>query len=83
MAASQTTPKSGYQYLLTPIAPVATSGTPAGFTSSAHPSVTTGASQTGTRRFYSDEVGVIFFDTTLGSDYNATTRPTTGTAIGN
>jgi type IV pilus assembly protein PilA len=79
-AATAATPKSGYNYMVTLAA--ATTAAPAGYTSSAKPSSSTGVTQTGTRRFYSDQVGVVYFDVTLGADY--TVNPAVGgTAIGN
>jgi prepilin-type N-terminal cleavage/methylation domain-containing protein len=82
---SGTTPKSGYIYKVTTVDPVASTGTQAGYTSSARPSVTSGVTQTGTRRFFSDQAGVIYADSaTLGSDY--TTNPVSaadGKVIGN
>jgi type IV pilus assembly protein PilA len=75
-----TTPKSGYLYMVTLAA--ATTAAPASYTSSARPGSSAGVTQTGTRRFYSDQVGVVYFDTTLDVDY--TTNPAAGgTAIGN
>jgi type IV pilus assembly protein PilA len=73
------TPKSGYLYMVTVIAP--TGGAQAQYTSSARPAVTTGVTATGTRRFMSDETGVIFYDSSLTADFTAT--PATGTPIGN
>ena len=79
---SATTPKSGYIYNVAITAADPATGTQAGYTSSVRPSVTSGITQTGTRRFYSDETGVMYFDTTLGADY--TTHPAAGgTALGN
>jgi type IV pilus assembly protein PilA len=66
-------PKSGYLYLITPLLSTANAGAPA-YTSSAHPSIVSGIGQSGTRRFYSDEVGVIYYDpnpATLSNDYTA------------
>ena len=74
-ATASTAPKSGYWYAVTP-----TNNTnPKTYVSSALPSNTSGATQTGTRRFSSDQSGVIFFDTTLTSHATAST----GTALGN
>ena len=74
-ATASTTPKSGYWYSVTP-----TNNTnPRTYVSSALPSNTSGATQTGTRRFSSDQSGVIFFDTTLTAHASAST----GTALGN
>jgi type IV pilus assembly protein PilA len=79
---SAAAPKSGYIYNVAIVAADPATGTQAGYTSSTRPSVTSGVTQTGTRRFYSDETGVIYFDTTLGADY--TTHPAAGgTALGN
>jgi type IV pilus assembly protein PilA len=79
---ASTTPKSGYFYKVTIVPSDPTNGVLAGFTSSARPAVTTGVTLSGTRRFYSDEVGVIYYDTTMGSDY--TTHPAAvGSTIGN
>jgi type IV pilus assembly protein PilA len=74
-ATASTTPKSGYWYSVTPTNTV----NPKIYVSSALPSTTSGVTQTGTRRFSSDQNGVILFDTTL--DAQATSA--TGTALGN
>jgi type IV pilus assembly protein PilA len=73
-ATAATSAKSGYIYLMTPIAPG--SGTPASYIGGSYPAGTSGLTQTGTRRFLTDASGVIFYDTTLS------TPPTTGTASG-
>ncbi|MGZ5435028.1 MAG: type II secretion system protein [Pyrinomonadaceae bacterium] len=72
-------PKSGYMFMITVIAPAG--GAQAQYTSSARPAVVGGITGTGTRRFMSDETGVMFFDTTLGADFTAS--PAVGTALGN
>ena len=73
-ATSAANAKSGYIYLMTPLA--AGSGTPASYIGGCYPAGTSGITQTGTRRFLTDASGVIFFDTTLSAP------PTTGTASG-
>jgi prepilin-type N-terminal cleavage/methylation domain-containing protein len=74
--------KSGYLFNVATVAADPTTGTQAGYTSSGRPSVNSGVTQTGTRRFYSDETGVIRYDTTLNADY--TTNPAAGgTLTGN
>jgi type IV pilus assembly protein PilA len=81
-AASTKAPKSGYLYKVTTQDPDATTGEQARYTSSARPGTTSGVTQTGTRRFWSDETGVIKYDTTLSSDMT-TIGPSGGTEIGN
>ena len=71
--------KSGYIYLMTPLAAVA--GSPASYIGGAYPSGTSGITQTGTRRFLSDVSGVIYYDSTLSAP--PTTGTASGTAIGN
>ena len=71
--------KSGYIYLVTPLA--AGAGTPASYIGGAYPSGTSGITQTGTRRFLSDVSGVIYYDNTLSAP--PTTGTATGTALGN
>ena len=78
---SGTAPKSGYYYMVTK-QDASSGGAQARYTSSARPSVTSGVTQTGTRRFWSDETGVIKYDTTLTADMT-TIGPSGGTAIGN
>ncbi|HEX8843190.1 MAG TPA: prepilin-type N-terminal cleavage/methylation domain-containing protein [Pyrinomonadaceae bacterium] len=81
-SSSVTAAKSGYIFNVATVAADAATGTQAGYTSSARPSTISGVSQTGTRRFYSDQTGVIRADTTLGADY--TTNPAAGgTMLGN
>ena len=72
-------PKSGYLYRVTVIAPGG--GAQAQYTTSARPSVIAGVTATGTRRFMSDESGVMFFDTALAADFTAS--PAAGTTLGN
>jgi type IV pilus assembly protein PilA len=73
-ATSTATAKSGYIYLMTPIA--AAAGAPANYIGGNYPSGTSGITQTGTRRFLTDAAGVIYFDTTLSAP------PVSGTASG-
>jgi type IV pilus assembly protein PilA len=79
LAGADPTAKSGYLYLMTPIA--AGSGTPANYIGGNYPSGTSGITQTGTRRFITDASGVIYFDTTLSAP--PTSGSASGTAIGN
>ena len=58
-------PKSGYNMLLTPVAPV--SPEPAHFVSAFNPAVTSGITQTGMRRFCMVEDGVLRADGTPGN----------------
>src|SRR5918911_488739 len=67
-SSATTAAKSGYLFNVAVTAAVASTGVQAGYTSSARPSTTSGVTQTGTRRFYSDETGVIRYDTTLNAD---------------
>ena len=78
-ATSADNAKSGYIYLMTPLA--AGSGTPANYIGGNYPSGASGITQTGTRRFLTDASGVIYFDTTLSAP--PTSGTATGTAIGN
>ena len=78
-ATGAATAKSGYIYLMTPLA--ASAGTPANYIGGDYPSGASGITQTGTRRFITDAAGVIYFDTTLSAP--PTTGTATGTAIGN
>jgi len=71
--------KSGYIYLMTPLA--AGAGAPANYIGGNYPSGASGMTQTGTRRFLTDASGVIYFDTTLSAP--PTSGAATGTAIGN
>jgi hypothetical protein len=73
-ATSAANAKSGYIYLMTPLA--AAAGAAASYIGGNYPAGTSGITQTGTRRFLTDASGVIFFDTTLSAP------PTTGTASG-
>ena len=73
-ATSGANAKSGYIYLMTPLA--SGSGTPANYIGGNYPSGTSGITQTGTRAFQTDASGVIYFSTTLSAP------PTTGTAGG-
>jgi type IV pilus assembly protein PilA len=79
LAASTATAKSGYFYVMTPLA--AGTGTPATYIGGNYPSGASGITQTGTRRFITDAAGVIYFDTTLSAP--PTSGTATGTAIGN
>jgi type IV pilus assembly protein PilA len=65
---ADTTPKSGYLFSLTPVG-----GTPAQFWVYALPSITSGMSQTGTRRFAISDDGVLRGDSdlTAPADENA------------
>ena len=80
--ASTKAPKSGYFFMATKQDLSTTTGAPARYTLSARPSTTSGVTQTGTRRFFSDETGVMKYDTTLTSDMTDI-GPTGGTALGN
>ena len=78
-ATSAANAKSGYIYLMTPVA--AGSGTPANYIGGNYPAGASGITQTGTRRFLTDSSGVIYFDTTLSAP--PTSGTASGTAIGN
>ena len=79
LANSATTPKSGYAFAA---ASVAITGIPA-FDAGATPSVFTGVTATGTRSFYVNESGVMYFNTTATAPTcTATTaRTVTGTVL--
>jgi prepilin-type N-terminal cleavage/methylation domain-containing protein len=70
--ASGAGPKAGYSMTLTAIAPIAASNEPAHFVSAFRPSVATGITQTGYRRFCMVDDGVLRADTTI-----LTTSPNT------
>jgi type IV pilus assembly protein PilA len=74
-ATSAASAKSGYIYLMTPLA--AGSGSPANYIGGNYPAATTGITQTGTRAFQTDASGVIYFSST-----SLVAPPTTGTASG-
>jgi prepilin-type N-terminal cleavage/methylation domain-containing protein len=78
-ATSAANAKSGYIYLMTPLA--AAAGSAASYIGGNYPAGTSGITQTGTRRFLTDTSGVIYFDTTLSAP--PTSGTATGTAIGN
>lgn len=61
------TPKSGYNYLVTPIAGVVATGTAPGYVLSSKPSVPSGVTQTGLRRFCSFQDGVLRADNTAAN----------------
>ena len=63
VAKSSTTAKSGYRFTA---APVAITGYPA-FDATGVPSVFTGPTATGTRSFFVNEVGVLYFNTTASA----------------
>ena len=71
------TAKSGYHFDAT----ADNSTTPKTYVSSAWPSQYSGVTQTGTRRFISDSVGVIYYDTTLTGKFSGTSA--TGSPLGN
>jgi type IV pilus assembly protein PilA len=71
------TAKSGYYFDATPD----NTSNPRTYVTSAWPSQSSGVTQTGTRRFISDEIGVVYFDTTLTGKFSGTAA--TGTALGN
>jgi prepilin-type N-terminal cleavage/methylation domain-containing protein len=72
-----TTAKSGYLFDATPD----NTSDPHTYVTSAWPSQSSGVTQTGTRRFISDQVGVVYFDTTLTGKFTGTEA--TGSALGN
>jgi type IV pilus assembly protein PilA len=66
--------KSGYAYTVSPLASVA-GGLPARFDSSCKPETFGGIAATGTRSFYTNESGVIYFQATAAAPTaNATSR---------
>jgi len=71
---SNTTPKSGYTFVITPAAATATN--PAQFAATAVPSLKTGPGQTGTRLFAMSEDGVLRVQTDM-----TVAVPTTSAAI--
>jgi type IV pilus assembly protein PilA len=74
--------KSGYTFEIALTAPSTTAA--ATFDASAKPAITSGVSQTGTRRFCIDESGVLKADSTAGSLATTVTDcGTTGAAVGN
>lgn len=74
--------KSGYNYVVTPIAPGASS--PAFFDATAVPQTATGISATGTRAFYIGEVGVLYYlPGAVAPTSDPATRVTTGTVLNN
>lgn len=68
------TPKSGFVYVVTPIAGAVATGTAPGYVLSGNPAQTTGVTQTGLRRFCSFQDGVMRADATAA---NLGTAPTT------
>jgi type IV pilus assembly protein PilA len=74
------TAKSGYFYLITPLAPAA--GAAANYVAGGEPAVSAaGVTQTGTRTFNTSADGVILY--TAGTSGIQTAVPVTGTPIGN
>ena len=69
--------KSGYYFDATPD----NTTSPKTYITSAWPSQSSGVTQTGTRRFISDSVGVIYYDTSLSGKFSGTAA--TGSALGN
>jgi prepilin-type N-terminal cleavage/methylation domain-containing protein len=66
--------KSGFVFTGGATAANTTTGTPATFWYSTRPSVSSGVTQTGTRRFCIETEGVVRFDTaSLGTHFNGTT----------
>jgi type IV pilus assembly protein PilA len=74
---SATTPKSGYKFAAAKIG----TGTPF-FDAKAEPSTFGGVSATGTRSFFSNEAGVMYFNSTgTAPTCDATTRVVTGSVV--
>jgi len=74
LAASATTPKSGYSFVAARVG-----ATTPFFDASTTPSSFSGLSATGTRSFYSNESGVMYFNSTgTAPTADATTRAVTG-----
>jgi hypothetical protein len=68
--------KSGYAYTVAPL--VSTAALPARFNASTIPSTFGGIGATGTRSFYTNESGVIYFQSTAAAPTaDATTRAVT------
>jgi hypothetical protein len=64
--------KSGYNFVATPSGTVGDATDPPVYTATANPAQTSGATQSGTRRFFLDQTGVISFDTaSLGTAMTA------------
>jgi prepilin-type N-terminal cleavage/methylation domain-containing protein len=64
--------KSGYNFVATPSGTVGSATDPPLYTATANPAQTTGATQSGTRKFFTDATGVISFGTTtLGTAMTA------------
>lgn len=76
--------KSGYVFTITKVdQTTGASATPASYVSTANPTATSGVGQTGTRKFGSNEAGVLYYDTAaLGTAFTATTV-TAASALGN
>ncbi|MGB7922071.1 MAG: prepilin-type N-terminal cleavage/methylation domain-containing protein [Pyrinomonadaceae bacterium] len=73
--------KSGYTFATTPTGVAGSATNPPSYTATAIPTQSTGVTQSGTRRFYTDQTGVISFDANQSNLGSAMTAQ--GTAIGN
>jgi type IV pilus assembly protein PilA len=73
--------KSGYSFVTTPTGTAGSATNPPSYNATANPTQATGVTQSGTRRFYTDESGVISFDANQSNLGTAMTAQ--GTAIGN
>ena len=73
--------KSGYKFVSGVVA--SGTGTPATFWASAVPVTTSGVTQTGTRRFGIATEGVLYYDTTLGSQFGSSSAVQAATALNN
>ncbi len=81
VAAAGTTAKSGYLFAVTATARDTTTGAPARYISGSAPSSFSGVTKTGTRKFSSNEGGVIY--AVAAADAAPATTATAGAAIGN
>ena len=75
--------KSGYVFAITPVALVVAPAAPSTFHATAVPSVTTGVSQTGTRRFAITDDGIMHGDTTAPLAAPTRAQADLMTALGN
>ena len=83
LGAADTSTKSGYTFEVTKV-DLVVGGAAASFAATANPSVTSGVSATGTRRFGVTEDGVMHGDTaTLGTAMSATDLTSTTNVLGN
>jgi prepilin-type N-terminal cleavage/methylation domain-containing protein len=83
LGAADTSTKSGYDFTVTPVALVA-GVSAATFGATANPTITSGVSQTGTRKFGITEDGVMHgLTTALGTPMTAAELASTGNVLGN